>query len=260
MTVDQGQLLAAYEVVFHGLTQLGPGDADTTRSLAQDLSANLRAQPRVADLGCGVGASALVLAAALPTARILAVDAHGPFVARLQAAAMAQGVANQIAAEAADMAQPPALDGVRGDFDLLWCESAIYALGRGPAFIAWRPLLRPGGWLVFSDLVWAQPAGQRAPAARAFWEREYPAITDPDAVIAEFKTGGFLPRAPVSAGAAAWSNYYEPLRQRLRVLTGQADHPPTLVQLIAELTEEVAIYDQYADQVAPMFFCGQRGD
>ena len=58
----------------------------------------------------------------------------------------------------------------------------------------------------------------------------------------------------------AWANYYEPLRRRLKVLADQGDHSPTLLQLMEEMAEEIAIYDQFGDQVTPMFFCGQRGD
>ena len=76
---DEDEIMAAYTAIFDGLVHLGPGDAETTRKLAERLRPYLPSEPRVADLGCGVGASALVLAQALPKARVLALDSHAPF-------------------------------------------------------------------------------------------------------------------------------------------------------------------------------------
>ena len=66
------------------LCRLGPGDPATTKNLAEQLCPDLPSGSRIADFGCGVGASALVLAQSLPKARVFALDSHAPFVARLE--------------------------------------------------------------------------------------------------------------------------------------------------------------------------------
>ena len=251
-------LTAAYTTVFAGLKHLGPGDPAVTRELAKRLRAQLAVEPRVADLGCGVGASALVLAEALPGARILAVDAHEPFIARLRAVAGKRGFAHQITAVVGDMAAPPSLAGTAGELDLIWCESAIYALGRTSAFSLWRPLLRPGGWLVFSDLVWVEGPGRRAPAAQAFWDREYPDMADVAAVLAQLEVADLIPVDTRMLGGNAWSNYYEPLRARLQSLAETPKRSAALGQLLVDLQREIDLYDRFGDQVMPCFFQARR--
>ena len=80
----ENEIMSAYTVVFDHLVQLGPGDSSTTRNLVERLRPDLPSVSRVADFGCGVGASALVLAQCLPEARVLALDFHAPFIARLE--------------------------------------------------------------------------------------------------------------------------------------------------------------------------------
>jgi SAM-dependent methyltransferase len=251
-------LLAAYTAVFAGLKHLGPADPEVTRELAEGLRAQLSVEPRVGDFGCGVGASALILAEALPRARILALDANEPFISRLRASASDRGFERQITAVVGDMAAPPGLDGVVGDLDLIWCESAIYALGRTRAFSRWRPLLRPGGWLVFSDLVWMQGPGQRAPAAREFWNREYPDMADAAQILAEIRAADLMPVDPWVLGRDAWSNYYEPLRARLGSLAESQECSAVLAQLRADLQREIDVYDRFGDEVMPSFFQARR--
>ena len=91
MTQAEEEIMAAYTVVFDQLVHLGPGDAETTRQLAERLLPHLPLASRVADFGCGIGAPTMVLAQSLPSARILAVNAHQSFIARLETAASGVG-------------------------------------------------------------------------------------------------------------------------------------------------------------------------
>lgn len=259
MALEENEIMAAYTVVFDHLVHLGPGDSATTRNLAERLRPDLPSVSRVADFGCGVGASTLVLAQSLPKAHVLAVDSHPPFIARLEATANARGLGERIRAVVGDMADPPPLDGKIGGFDLLWSESAIYSIGRTDAFSYWRPLLRPGGWLVFSDIVWQCGSAKRSTEASVFWTKEYPDIATADAVIDELTAAGFNPLDPVLSSRKAWSNYYEPLRDRLRLLEKRQNRPQALIHVMAELKREIAVYDRAGDDVALSSFLAQRG-
>ena len=61
--------------------------------------------PRVLDLGCGLGASALALARAYPLATVLGVDLDEASVAEARAAAAEAGVADRVSVVAGDAAQ-----------------------------------------------------------------------------------------------------------------------------------------------------------
>ena len=252
------EIISAYTVVFDHLAHLGPGDPATTRKLVERLRSDLPSVSRVADFGCGVGASALVLAQCLPEACVLALDSHAPFIARLETAARARGLGGRISAVVGDMANPPPLDGATGEFDLIWSESAIYSIGRADAFARWRPLLKPAGWLVFSDIVWQCEPAARSDKASAFWAKEYPGITTAANVVDELTAAGFTPLDPVLSPRKAWVNYYEPLRDRLHLLTKRGDRTQALTNLIAEFEREIHIYDCAGDDVALAFFLARR--
>ena len=258
MTHEENEIASAYAVVFDGLDYLGPGDSATTRKIAERMRTEMPSPSRIADFGCGVGASALVLAQSLPMVRVLAVDSHAPFIARLETAANAVGVGDSISAVVGDMANPPSLDGVMGGFDLIWSESAIYNIGRINAFTRWQRLLRPRGWLIFSDVVWQCEPSKRSDEASAFWEKEYPDMATPDAVVDQLTAAGFKPLDPISTGHELWVNYYEPLRDRLRLLANRQSRPQALIDLIAELEREIGAYDRAENEVAVCFFLARR--
>ena len=156
------------------------------------------------------------------------------------------------------MADPPPLDGVMGGFDLIWSESAIYSVGRANAFAYWRPLLKPDGWLVFSDIVWQCEPAARSDKATEFWAKEYPDITTADDIVDELTAAGFNPLDPVLSARKAWSNYYEPLRNRLCLLTKRGDRPQALINVLAEFEGELDVYDCAGDDVALSFFLARR--
>ncbi len=252
------EIMRAYTVIFDHLAQLGPGDPATTRHLVERLRTDLPSRARIADFGAGVGASALVLAQCLPEARVLALDSHAPFIARLVTAAKARGLEERISAVVGDMTDPPPLDGVMGGFDLIWSESAIYSIGRANAFTCWRPMLKPDGWLVFSDIVWQCEPAARSSKASAFWAKEYPDITTASHVVDQLTAAGFSPLDPLFSAREAWSNYYEPLRDRLRLLKKRGNHPQALINVIAEFEREIDVYDCAGDDVALCFFLARR--
>ena len=255
---QENEIMSAYTVIFDHLSYLGPGDSETSRNFIERLRPDLPQAPRVADLGCGVGASALVLAQALPKSRLLALDLHAPFIERLEIAACDRGLEDRIYAAVGDMADPPPLDGVKGEFDLIWSESAIYSIGRANAFACWLPLLKPAGWLVFSDIVWQSKPAARSNEASAFWAREYPDITTAANVKQELTAAGFKPLDPVLLGRRAWSNYYEPLRDRLRQLAKQEDCSQALTTVVSDLEREIDVYDCAGNEVALAFFIARR--
>jgi SAM-dependent methyltransferase len=258
MTQIDNDIMEAYTVIFDGLEHLGPGDADMSKGVVKRLSNELPAQARVVDFGCGTGASTLVLAECLPESRILALDMHEPFIAQLNSTADARGLGERICAVTGDMGKPPPLDGMIGEFDLIWCESAIYSIGRSDAFACWHSLLKPGGWLVFSEIVWGKNPDKGTDEVIAFWENEYPGITTADTVINELRSADFSPLAPVFASQKAWSNYYEPLRQRMQLLKQQKHQVQALDSVMAGIEKEIEIYDCADDEVAIAFFLAKR--
>ena len=112
--------------------------------------------------------------------------------------------------------------------------------------------------MVFSDIVWQRKPAARSDQASAFWAKEYPDITTAADVVDELTAAGFNPIAPVLSPRKAWSNYYEPLRDRLRLLKKREDRSKALINLIANFEQEIHLYDCAGDDVALSFFLARR--
>jgi SAM-dependent methyltransferase len=245
---------AAYGTLFAGLDQLGPTTDATRTAVLELIRDRLPVAPAIADLGCGSGVGSLFLARALPAATVTAVDLHAAFLAELRRKAAVEGAA--ITVLEADMASPPL---AAGSLDLVWCDSAIYNIGREPALDAWRELLKPAGLIAFSDVTWAIE-DPPAPAA-AFWAGEYPAMTTIAGVERDIEAADFALVATHRSPGTDWQTYYAPLRQRLSTLRPEAT--ATLDKVLDAMAREIVIFDRHGDSYASVFFIvrpSARGD
>lgn len=165
----------------------GPGgEAETRMSIALSGFSADRGL-RIADIGCGTGASTLVLARQLE-ARVFAVDFVPEFLARLEADAARAGVADRIETLAASMDSLPFGE---TELDAIWAEGAIYNIGFENGVAAWRKHLKPGGVLAVSEITWL--TRERPAELQAHWDREYGEIDTASAKIAILEKHGYSP-------------------------------------------------------------------
>jgi SAM-dependent methyltransferase len=245
MTEQDAQIAALIEL-HRGLERLGPGDAAFSRRILAGLP-RLPAEPGIADLGCGAGSGALLLAEwfGMP---VRAVDLSREFLDELEARAQQLGLAHLVEPIEADIGR---LDWPAGAIDLLWSEGAAYNLGFATALRQWRPLLAPGGVAVISELSWFN---DNIPApARTYWEHAYPEIGSEADNAAHARAEGFevlgVRRLPA---AAWWNNYYGPLQARIDALHGQAG--VVMQAVIRETEAEMALFRSYSDVYGYAFY------
>jgi SAM-dependent methyltransferase len=231
----------------------GPGtDAATRRAL--DLAGlRGRAGLTIADLGCGTGASTLVLAEDLD-ARITAVDFLPAFLDALRERAAARGVADRITTLAASI---DALPFAPGSLDAIWSEGAIYNLGFEAGLAAWRPFLKPGGVLAVSELTWL--TAERPAELQAHWEVAYPQVATASAKLGVLEAHGFSPIGYFPLPREAWMDaYYTPLRARFPAFL-QAHPGDDGARAIVEAEElEIGLYDRFSAFVSYGFYVARR--
>jgi SAM-dependent methyltransferase len=206
--VEVDDLTLLFEL-FENTARQGPGSVETTRRALRLLPDSMRIE-RVLDLGCGTGGSTIVLAEDTG-GHVTAVDIHPPFLAALRARAEERGLAHRITTVSADMANG---DSLGTGFDLIWAEGSAYSIGFENALRRWRPLLRPSGCLVVTELVWfvAEPAER----ARVFFSGEYPDMRDEATRIDQARRARYELLGSFRLPADDWQAYYAGLEAPLR--------------------------------------------
>ena len=230
----------------------GPGsDAATRRAI--ELS-GLRGQTglRIADIGCGTGASTRVLAHDLD-AHVTAVDFLPAFLDVLRDEAEKAGLSNRIETLATSMDDLPFGP---GSLDAIWAEGAIYNIGFETGIKAWRPLLKPGGVLAVSELTWLTT--ERPQELTDHWAQEYPQVATAAEKIAQLEAAGYTPIGYFPLGRAEWmDSYYTPMKKRFSGFLAQHDRDAARAIVEAE-KHEIDLYERYADYVSYGFYIARR--
>jgi SAM-dependent methyltransferase len=229
----------------------GPGsDAETLRAL-ELTRLDRDAALRVADIGCGTGASTLVLARNLPAAEIVAVDLFPEFLKVLTERAR---LAGRIETLAASM---DALPFETESLDLIWSEGAIYNMGFAAGLAAWRPFLRPGGVLAVSEITWLGPDPPEE--IRQHWAVEYPEIATADEKIATLQRAGYDLLGSFMLPEACWlDHYYTPLEQRLDAFVERQAGRLEAQEIAAGERREADLYRRYREWFSYGFYVARR--
>lgn len=223
-----------------GATRQGPGgDAET--EMAMELAGIDPAAPlRIADIGCGTGASALCLARTL-NARITAVDFLPEFVDVLNVRAENEGLSDKIDALVGSMDD---LAFEEGSLDVIWSEGAIYNMGFEHGVKAWRRFLKPGGLLVVSEITWTTPS--RPLELEDFWKAEYPEIGTASSKMRVLEESGYAPVAYFVLPERCWvENYYGPLQGGFDDFLARNGYIDEARALVEAEKREIALYNRF---------------
>ncbi len=241
-----------FREVHTDLPREAPGSRDcTARALT---SVVLPDEPSVLDIGCGPGTQTLDLARLLPGARITALDAQERFVAVTTQRLQAAGLADRVVTEVGDMRRLHFTD---QSFDLLWCEGAIYIMGVREALAAWRDLLKPGGWIGFTEAVWLTDSPPEE--LYRWWHEAYPKMGGVEDCLESVRGSGFeVVEHFVLPEAAWWSDYYEPMERRLVVLREHYRSDPLALAAIENHQQEVDYYRRWSAHYGYLFVVARR--
>ena len=233
----------------------GPGGDEETR-LSVTLSGLKGATDlRIADIGCGSGASTLVLADELD-AHITAVDFLPEFLAKLEGAASRAGIDERITTLAESM---DALSFAEDAFDAIWSEGAIYNIGFAAGIEAWRTYLKPNGVLAVSELTWL--TDERPRELQAHWDGEYPEVDTASAKMAVLERLGFSPIGYFALPPHCWlDNYYRPMQQRFAGFLERHGNSDAALTIVESEKREISLYERHADFVSYGYYIARRRD
>jgi SAM-dependent methyltransferase len=236
-----------------GVRQGPGGDAETRRAI--DLSGLRSASGplRIADLGCGTGAAACVLARELD-AVVTAVDLLPPFVEELERRIAGEGLAGRVEPVVAAMEDLPFVD---GSFDAIWSEGAVYNVGFGSGVQSWRRLLKPGGVLAVSELTWL--TGERPAEIEEHWIEQYPEVGTASAKTAVLEASGYSPIGYFVLSKHCWlENYYRPMQARFEAFLERHGRSEAAASIVEAERREIALYERYAEFVGYGYYIARK--
>jgi SAM-dependent methyltransferase len=239
--------------LFEGLPRQGPGNRACAQK-ALGFCRDLPHRPSVLDLGCGVGGQTLYLTELLPGSHITAIDSHAPSIERLRAILAERRLVERVRPMAGDMAKieiPPE------SFDLVWSEGALYNFGIEKALTMCHGLLRPGGYLAFTDAVWRKE--NPPPEVKASFDLDYPAMGKiPDVLAAIARTGFSLVGHFTLPDEAWWDDFYTPMEHRIERLRAKYAGDAEALDVLDQLAQEPEMHRRYSDYYAYEFFVALR--
>ncbi len=236
----------------HGERQ-GPGGDDETRLAITLAGLHAREDLRVADIGCGTGASSLILAEELD-AVVTAVDFLPEFLADLEEGANEAGLLDRIEPLSDPMDALPFADGA---LDAIWSEGAIYNIGFENGVKSWRRFLKPGGVLAVSEITWL--TNDRPAELQDHWDAEYPEIATAAEKMAVLEANGYSPIGYFPLPVHCWlENYYRPMQARFDEFLARNANSEEAQEIVAAEKHEIALYERFSAYVSYGFYIAKK--
>ncbi|WOG26787.1 MerR family transcriptional regulator [Endozoicomonas sp. 8E] len=227
--------------VYETLERWGPGsEKDTLKalSLVPEASAD------ILEIGCGKGLSTRVLMENTE-ASITAIDNEPSALARLKERFEKQDISGRLSSVCVSMTELPF---EIESFGLIWSEGSAYIMGVQKALTQWKPILRPGGFMVVSDLVWLTDNPDQE--AMAHWQQDYPDMQTISTRLKQMNAAGYNVVDHFSLSRESWDNYCEPLKKRIHDLS------PVMPDSLAlkNIETELEIYRKFLGQFGYQMF------
>ena len=220
----------------------GPGGNAQTEQALSLAMVNRSAPLRVADIGCGTGASTLVLARLL-NAQITAVDFLQDFLDVLSEKAESMGVSDRISTLACSMENLPFAD---NELDIIWSEGSIYNIGFERGVAEWRRYLKTGGLLVASEITWTTDS--RPEEIQSHWNNEYSEIDVASAKIRVLEKNGYSPIGYFVLPDHCWlDQYYRPMQTGFEDFLSRNGDTEEARAIVSAEKQEIDLYRKYKD-------------
>lgn len=236
----------------HGDRQGPGGKLETERAItlaALDKSRHLK----IADLGCGTGASTLCLANKL-NADITAVDFIPEFIEILRRNAEASNLSQRIHAKVGSIDD---LAFIHNELDVIWSEGAIYNIGFEQGIHYWRQFLKPKGVLAVSEITWL--TDHRPDEIQSYWDAQYPEIDTASAKIKLLEEAGYTPLGYFVLPEHCWlENYYQPLQSRFDEFLSCHNHSDDARALVEAEKQEIKVFEKFKAYFSYGFYIARK--
>lgn len=236
-----------------GLPRSGPGDNESTRR-ALNVIGPIVKDAVVLDIGCGQGMQTLELARNVD-GEIIALDFHNGFLDLLSLEAKKNGLENKIATLHQSMTE---MTFDAATFDLIWSEGALYNMGFAKGLKKCHELLKDGGYLGVSELVYTTE--QRPDEIAQYLEADYPDIKTLEGIRELVTNCGYEIIDDFVLPKSSWlNNYYLPMEERIPVLEEKYKDNELAMNVLTAFRTEINYYKKFSDYYGYQFLVLKKG-
>lgn len=239
--------------LYKGNSRQGPGGDEQTKLVLRLSELIGTPEPlKVVDIGCGTGASTLILAETL-NAKITAVDLFQDFLDVLTVDAKTRGLSDKITTLAVRMEELPFEE---NSLDVIWAEGSIYNMGFEKGVEYFKRFLKPGGLLAASEITWLTK--ERPEEIQKYWDSEYPEIATASEKIRILEDQGVVLKSYFLLPESCWiENYYTPLENMFDGFLAKHGSEDARAIVKAEKAE-IALFKKHRAYYSYGFYIAQK--
>lgn len=230
--------------IFESFPRQGPGDDEHTGKAFSIIAEPPKGGGEILDVGCGKGVQTMALARLCPGCRITATDIHQPFLDAVDEKIAAGGFSGRIKTVCASMDDLPFED---ESFDIIWAEGCSFIMGFKNAVRYWKKFLKPGGYMMISDLFWFTESPSTE--AREFFTEIDPSMMIEDKGFEIIRNAGFEHAGSFRLPSRVWEeSYYSKVKGKLESLMEEFKDDEDALMVIEGLKKEIEIFEKYSDE------------
>ena len=237
---------------FSSLKRQGPGSPEMTIK-ALGFIDNLCEKSKIADIGCGTGGQTITLARNI-AGDITAVDIFPDFIDIFNNNAKKHNLQDRVKGIVGSM---DSLAFQNEEFDLIWCEGAIYNIGFERGFSEWRKYLKKGGYIAVTEASWF--TGERPCEIYDYWIHHYPGITTISDCVSAMQKTGYVPVSVFILPENCWTDHYFapqiPVQEHfLKKYNGNE----AVREFVEGSRHEEKMYEKYKEFYGYVFYIGKK--
>jgi ubiquinone/menaquinone biosynthesis C-methylase UbiE len=214
---------------------------------------NITQTSHILDIGCGTGGQTIVLAQNTE-GNITGIDQLPDFIEILNGNAKKLNLQSRVKGIAGSMDN---LQFQNEEFDLVWCEGAIYNIGFERGLNEWRKYLKTDGFIAVTDASWLTE--ERPPEIEDYWTHHYPGITTIQNNVDTMENSGFFPISVFTMPENCWTdNYFTPQIPVQDDLLKKYNGNKTVEEFIEGCRHEAKMYDEYKKYYGYVFYIGKK--
>lgn len=231
-------------MAYQCLDRLSPGSADTTLEALNRIDLDNNGELNILDIACGVGSSTVLLADSFENSIVEAFDLFEHYVARLDEKIAENDLSDRVFSYRMDMRDP---DFANEEFDIVFAEAAIEIMGFTRGLKEWKRLLKPGGYMVVSDVTWL---GKPSDESRRFWRNTYSEVDTIKNKVSQIEDEGYEFIDHVTVPKNDWNDYFEKLERNLDALASDE----SAANFTGQLRKEIETYGRNSDDYSYVFY------